>query len=213
MNKFQVLWLQVSDVRQWLLKKHYAHRVPCITDAFGIYDGGILMGVCTFGIPASPNLCSGVCGEEHKSKVFELNRLCVDDEFSRANPGVTSYFVGCCLRRMGKPDGSIIVSYADTGMGHLGIIYQATNFLYTGITKERTDMGAGEGKHSRHGAAANERIIRTAKHRYVYFPRCGRSKISKVLRKALKYPVLPYPKGETKRYDASFQPESQTLLI
>jgi hypothetical protein len=41
------------------------------------------------------------------------------------------------------PKPTIVVSYADTAMGHIGYIYQASNFLFTGTTKERTDM-AGE---------------------------------------------------------------------
>lgn len=210
----QIQTIQYHEIKEWLLKKHYARRIPSVTDAFGIYENGILRGVCSFGIPASPNLCSGICGEEHKDKVFELNRLCVDDDFSLAHPGITSYFVGGCLRRMTKPNGSIIVSYADTKMGHLGIIYQATNWIYTGLTKERTDMGAGDGKHSRHGKASNERIDRSAKHRYVYFPNIGRygRKNAKELRACLKYKPLPYPKGKTKRYDASYKPETQVIL-
>ena len=41
----------------------------------------------------------------------------------------------------------IIVSYADKGQNHNGYIYQATNFLYTGATKERTDISTQENKH------------------------------------------------------------------
>ena len=42
---------------------------------------------------------------------------------------------------------------------------------------------------------------RSEKHRYVYFT--GSKKQKKEMRKALKYPILPYPKGESKRYDTS----------
>jgi hypothetical protein len=96
-----------------------------------------------------------------------------------------------------KGEDLIIVSYADTGAGHTGYIYQATNFIYTGKTKERTDKYTEGNKHSRH--YTNEfnhlRKVRTSKHRYVYFT--GKKK--KYL-KFLKYPVLPYPKERNTNY-------------
>ena len=93
----------------------------------------------------------------------------------------------------------IIVSYSDTGVGHHGYIYQACNFLYTGATKERTDIYTGDGKHSRHytdeDMSCGYRQVRSAKHRYVYF--CTHLKSEKdEWRRALKYPVQPYPKGD-----------------
>lgn len=93
----------------------------------------------------------------------------------------------------------IIVSYSDTAMNHHGYIYQACNFLYTGMTTERTDIFTEEGKHSRHYTEEDRhgeyRQVRSAKYRYVYF--CSYLKKEKdEWRKALRYPVLPYPKGD-----------------
>ena len=97
----------------------------------------------------------------------------------------------------------IVVSFSDTQMNHHGYIYQACNFLYTGATKERTDIYAGEGKHARHYTAQDResgvRIVRSSKHRYVYF--CTMDKRLKAeWRRDLKYPVLPYPKGDNENY-------------
>ena len=66
----------------------------------------------------------------------------------------------------------ILISYADTKMNHTGYIYQATNWIYTGKTKERTDIGFEDGKHSRHynkGIDYTNRKFRSSKHRYIYF--------------------------------------------
>jgi hypothetical protein len=49
------------------------------------------------------------------------------------------------------------------------------------------------------------------KHRYVYF--VGSKTQKKAMRKALKYPVLPYPKGESKRYDSGGAVPTQQLLF
>jgi hypothetical protein len=209
---------EIAPVADWFLKKHYAHRIPCITDIWGIFHHGILMGICSFGIPASRNLCTGIAGEENADIVLELNRLIIDDEARQIQSNVASYFVGACLRYLrnikAKNKGLIVVSYADKAMGHSGKIYQATNFLYTGATKERTDIFSGDGKHSRHYEKKDDysenRVLRSSKHRYVRI--LGNRRCVKELRNKLKYPVLPYPIEDTKRYDASYKPTSQTVL-
>jgi len=99
----------------------------------------------TIGKPASPSLCDGVCGKQFSVYVYELNRLCVDEGLEK---NVLSYFVSNCLKII--KDDLIIVSYADKQMNHNGYIYQATNWIYTGATKERTDIGQEDGTHSRH---------------------------------------------------------------
>ena len=101
---------------------------------FGIYKKEQLIGICTFGSPPSNALCVGVCGEEYKSDVIELNRLCLNDDKEK---NVTSYFLSNCLKKLPKP--KIIVSYADTSVSHTGYIYQATNWLYTGLSAKRTE--------------------------------------------------------------------------
>ena len=51
----QVLRIKPEESYPWLLEKHYAKRIPQIMYAFGLYeDGKGLIGVVTYGIPASP---------------------------------------------------------------------------------------------------------------------------------------------------------------
>ena len=128
----------------FILEIHYAKRKPSISFAYGLYDKDELIGVCTFGSPASPSLCKGIAGEHNKSKVIELNRLVL--KYNRKNEA--SYLVGQSLKLLPKP--KIVVSYADTAQDHIGIVYQATNFYFTGTSKPRTDMAGKDGKHSRH---------------------------------------------------------------
>jgi len=109
------------------------------------------------------------------------------------------------------PKPLIIVSYADTAQGHIGCVYQATNFLFTGTTKERTDMSAGEGKHSRHATDTSIRQFRSAKHRYIYFH--GNKTDKKLFLKKLNYSILPYPKGNSKKYDSGGNVQTQELLF
>lgn len=207
-DNFSVQSIPHSETWEWLLKKHYAHRIPSISYAFGLYDNKRLVGVCTFGMPANPYLCNGVAGNIYNDSVIELNRLVVDCK----EINITSWFISRCLKLL---DNKIVVSYADTGQGHIGKIYQACNFYFTGTSKERTDIFSGEGKHSRHYNKnidySKNRVKRTAKHRYIYI--CGDKRFKKRALKALRYPILSYPKGETKRYDASYKPIVQGVLL
>jgi hypothetical protein len=202
----QVLPINTFEVEPWILRRHYAKRMPSISYAFGLYEDGLLTGICTFGMPASPFLCMGVCGKENKDKVIELNRLCVDSKTKNAS----SFLVGRSLNMLPKP--MVVVSYADTAQNHVGYIYQACNFLFTGTTKQRTDMAGNEGKHSRHNKGdKTNRIDRSAKHRYIFF--VGNKVEKKKLREQLMYPVMNFPKGNTKRYNANAEIPIQQMLF
>lgn len=181
----------------FLLPRHYSGRKPKITYAFGYYDDLQLKAVCTFGKPASNHLCFGVAGPEYSQNVYELNRLCTDGSDLDIN---LSAFVGWCLRYL-KQFNLILISYSDTQMNHHGYIYQATNWIYTGMTKPRTDLYVPGNKHSRHYKSEKQngvRKFRSAKHRYVFF--AGSKPSKKLYLSALKYDIVPYPKGENKHY-------------
>ena len=191
------------------MNKHYLMRKPSISYAFALYDrSGSKVGVLTVGKPASHSLCVGLLGEDYSKKVYELNRFYTEDGLPK---NTESYFLSGCLKLL-KPYNLAIVSYADTGMGHHGYIYQATNWLYTGRTKERTDKYTPGGKHSRHYTDRNKHLrkVRTAKERYVYFA-CDRRTKSEYI-KALNYEVKPYPKGNNERYEVGkFKAKTKVL--
>ena len=198
MNNYEVRQIRnLGEADPFILDIHYAKRKPSISYIYGLFDNDNyekdriimipeLIGICSFGMSASPNL-SYIAGEKHKNKVIELNRLVL--KYNRKNEA--SFLVSKSLKQLPKP--KIVVSYADTAQDHLGIVYQASNFIFTGTTKERTDMAACEGKHPRHGMKnPNLRMKRTSKHRYVYI--CADKKEKKELLQDLRYPILQYPK-------------------
>ena len=86
----QVRVIESKQAYPFILNIHYAKRIPSISFAYGLYEGEALIGICTFGQPASPYLCMGIMGVEYKSKVLELNRLCLlynrkNEEIGRAH--------------------------------------------------------------------------------------------------------------------------------
>ena len=171
----------------FILDIHYAKRKPSISFVYGLYDNEELIGICSFGSPASPALCKGIAGEKNRSKVIELNRLVL--KYNRKNEA--SYLVAKSLKMLPKP--KIVVSYADTAQDHKGIVYQATNFYFTGTSRPRTDMAGKDGKHSRHHLGdRTKRVFRSAKHRYVYINANKTQK--KQLLKDLNYEIMEYPK-------------------
>ncbi len=212
--------IPAKEAEPWLLARHYAKRMCPISYAFGAYRDTVLVGVVTYGTPASSALRCGICGDEWADKVLELNRLCCEN-----TPNVASMLVGRSLRLLPKP--SVVVSYADTSQGHVGYIYQATNFIYTGLSAKRTDWKV-KGREHLHGATIADESRgqehraewmrakygsdfyledRPRKHRYV-FP-CGTAKQRATMLAQLRYKSEPYPKGESQRYDSSSLIETQ----
>jgi hypothetical protein len=194
-TNLEVRKISYHDALPMINNIHYARRVPSIQFSFGLFDGETMIGVVTYGQPASPSLCKGIAGDENRNKVLELNRLVL---ISNSPKNSASMLVGRSLKQL--PKNMFIVSYADAeGWGHVGYVYQATNWLYTGMTKRRTDIYAG-GKHARHYEEKEKRRqIRTAKHRYVYLTGNKKKQL-----KELKYPVYKdYPKGDSRKYDVS----------
>ena len=178
--------VSLDETKQFILKIHYARRMPVVSHAFGLLHNGELVGIVTYGIPASSHLCRGVCGDDKKGIVIELNRLCL--LYNRKNEA--SMLVSRSMQMLPKP--KVIVSYADTEQGHLGIVYQACNFLFTGSTRERTDIASADGKHSRHHLGdLTKRQKRSSKHRYIYF--VGNRNEVRELKGLLRYKVQPFP--------------------
>lgn len=187
---------------QVVTTRHYLRRrAPCSV-AFGLFLGENLKGVVCYGTPSSAPLRSGLAGSEHAHNVAELTRLWVCDSVPRNGE---SYLIGRTIARAGK---EFVVSFAEPMQGHLGTVYQATNWLYTGLSAKRTNwVVEGHNVHcqtladkfnadeirQRYGDAFRLED-RPQKHRYVYINAKGARR--KTLLAALRYPVLPYPKGK-----------------
>lgn len=222
-TKFDVRRVPFSEAKEWILYKHYAHRVPSICFAFGLYEykekgGAILQGVCTFGVPASQDLIIGAIGIEYKDNFLELNRLVVNDGLPR---NALSYFVSNALKMLPKP--MVVISYADSGMNHHGYIYQATNWIYTGMSNPHVDYlpEGQEGMHVR--TLYNNFSIKTTdlkmvkverSRKYRYFQFLGDKRQRKKMKKDLKFPIISdYPKGDNTRYDASYETSPNGVLF
>ena len=134
-----------------------------------------------------------------------LTRLWLSDELPANSE---SRVIGIVLRSLRGHSGlKFVVSYADPSAGHIGTIYQAGGWLYTGLSQTTPlfDLGDGVTRHSRtfssiHGTRSAgylagqgidvKAIPQQRKHRYVVF-------LEPSWTGRLKVPVLPYPKKES----------------
>ena len=141
-------------------------------------------------MPKSFDLCAG--------EVLELVRVALNGKQGHGN---TSKALSMSLRYLHQinPLVKMIVSYADHRQEHLGIIYQATNWLYLGISKTSDTQYFYKGKwtHERtiNAQKNKEELKRTIEKRknsnkFKYFY-C----FDKKLRKKYKKIELPYPKN------------------
>tara|TARA_R100000808_G_C2143167_1_gene150949 strand:+ start:403 stop:1077 length:675 start_codon:yes stop_codon:yes gene_type:complete len=212
-NRYKVKPIKKELCKEWLLYKHYAKRMCSISYAFGLYINGVLNGVCTFGFPPNYNYNNGKCVfNEYECLTLELNRLVVNDGLQK---NTLSFFVSKCLKMLPKP--SCVVSYADQNQGHNGYIYQATNWIYTGVStpkhkyvfEDGSTFDIRRGIHNK--GKVVDKILMKPTHRYLYFN--GSRKEVKKMKKHLKMEIYNYPKGENKRYNADFKPTIQTELF
>ena len=211
--------IKTEKAKPFILKKHYAKRMPSISYAFGLFTDEGMIGIVTYGTPASSTLLRGVCGEAYKDNVLELNRLVVNNS-DKSN--LCSFLISRSIKMLGD---KIIVSYADTGKNHNGYVYQASNFLYTGLSSKFRDPKVKGLEHQHHATYANGKtnselkeefgdrlyfVDRTRKHRYVFFG--GSKTFKRYAQKALNYEVCEYPKHKSEKYDCIDIPTRTTLM-
>ena len=111
---------------------HYAKAVPVNTIGYNVYNNSDeWCGVVVFGTGATPNI-----GNSYNLTIggcVELVRVALNGKQE-----CTSQAVAMSLKQLKKdcPLCRLVVSYADIDQSHLGTIYQATNWIYTGTNNE-----------------------------------------------------------------------------
>jgi hypothetical protein len=204
----RVVSLSKKVCEEFVLKKHYSRRASIFWAGFGLVEGDQVVGVAVYGQPSPPIQRHSF--ESRDFRLYELARVVVQTPTINA----ASFLVANSLRLL-EPKPCAVVSYADMEQGHCGIIYQATNWLYTGATKSHDKAYIVDGKRI-HPMTLRDRGITDPtrwakengvemvnpepKHRYFYL--VGSKKQKRDMRARLKYPVLAdYPKCDQQRYD------------
>lgn len=200
-----------SVAKRWIEAKHYKRALGVFWEAFALIDErSFIQGVVCYGQPSPPIQKHSFSNRDFR--LYELTRLVIQ---TRRENGA-SMLISRSLKLL-REQPCAVISYADSSMGHSGIVYQATNWLYTGAVKAHDSLYEINGEilhpmtvrdkfgvsNPKQWAKANgHKIIKPKpKHRYFYF--LGSKKQKSEMRKKLRYPsITPYPKSEKTTYDA-----------
>ncbi len=183
LQSIQVRPVSVKIAKEIIVRNHYLHTMPGGTKlAFGVFSGKRFLVDMTLGV--GPFNVDRLVAGSTRDDCLVLSRLWLADDLPKNSE---SRVLAVILRSIGR-DTSVkfLVTYADPSAGHLGIIYQAGGWLYTGMSGPSVlyDLGDGVIRHSRtfgHSYGTQSlRYLRNCgvhvvpiqqqgKHRYVYF--------------------------------------------
>ena len=129
-------WCERKAMEYAVMNWHYSKRLPSGKLAsVGVWEGGKFCGCVVFGRGGARHI--GTPYGLSQDKVCELVRVALGKHISP-----TSKILGIAMKMIAKSFAGIrlIVSYADSAQSHLGIIYQATNWIYAGVSKGDTEV-------------------------------------------------------------------------
>lgn len=198
--------------KELIIENHYSHKWTSCRYALGLFNDERLVGVAVYGFPIGRRVVKSISPLLENADVLELTRLWVDDSEKRMTE---SHFLSLTFKWLKANDTNIkvLISYSDPMYGHVGIIYQATNWMYQGnstmLVKGYLHRVNGELLHPRSCVAKYgtisiktlreidpnyERVELKKKHRYIYI--LDRRWKKRILN-SLKHPVLPYPRDNS----------------
>ncbi len=190
-----------------VLRWHYSHAMPAAKLVrIGVWESGRFVGAILYGSGANRHL-SRPFGLK-PTEACELVRVALAS--GRQHPTSRCLAISLRILKRQSPGLQLVVSYADTKEGHLGIIYQATNWLFLGASSQPYLKVRGKVEHPRslydrygrggqqiawlreHVDPHAQRVEMPAKLKYVYA-------FSKPFRRKLEGIAQPFPKYLPKR--------------
>ena len=143
----EVVPISEQEAKDFITTHHYSGSYPSVRCRLGVFERGQLVGALTYGVPAGPKVLACWTGYGQEEAV-ELSRLVLLDEVGF---NAESYVIAQARRvlREELPEVRAILSFSDPVPryaldgdcllpGHVGTIYQATNFAYMGRGTPRT---------------------------------------------------------------------------
>lgn len=123
-----------AEVLAFLRRHHYARGgSKASLYRHGLYRSdtwplvGDLMGVAAW-LPPLPGVAETV---GRKNGVLVLSRLCVHPQVPKNG---ASFLLGRSMRMIDRKRWPVLLTYADTALGHTGAIYKATNWKCVGVS-------------------------------------------------------------------------------
>lgn len=179
-------------VKYACLKFHYANTVPVTNISYSVFNSkNEWCGVICYGLGACVNL-----GKKYgavSGQFLELTRMALNGKQESTSKVMA---ISIKLLKKHKPLVKILISYADKGQKHLGIIYQATNWIFVEESKSSGFEVFYKGKWV-HDRGPNT-LPKKQREKLEYRKKSGKYKYIYPLTKELKDKCLklkkPYPK-------------------
>ena len=130
LNNLEVRRVKVKEIRRAIVLGHYSGVMPdACQEAFGAFNHlGGLVAACAFGPGANSKTFNAIIEGSNSKNARELIRVWVHP---KAPKNTASLVVSQSMKMLPK-EVYMVVTFADSGQNHLGIIYQAMNFRYLG---------------------------------------------------------------------------------
>ncbi len=125
MSAFKVSRIDKATAEKIVTQKHYSKRIGIFWEGFGLFSEDRIVGVACYGQPSAP--IQKHAFKERDFRLYELTRLVIDNGMKNC----ASILISGSLKQL-KENPCAVISYADSAHGHAGIVYQATNWIYTG---------------------------------------------------------------------------------
>ncbi len=107
------------------------------THNFGVYFNSELVGCITYGGMSAPDM-KGLYTRDSQAGFWEIKRLALSPICPKNSESRTIAISMKLLRKF--EDVKAVITYADTKVGHTGIIYRASGFEYRGLTAQKSDF-------------------------------------------------------------------------
>jgi hypothetical protein len=196
-------WCSHEAAKHAVLRWHYSRRMPnSKLVRIGVWEDKRFRGAILYGVGANRHIARPFGLEA--TEVCELVRVALAP--NRTHPTSQCVAISLRLLRRQSPGLQLVVSFADSGQGHLGTIYQAGGWLYLGPSLQSYIKVRGEVVHPRtiydrygrggqsiawlrqHVDPRAERVEMAPKLKYVM-------PLNQKLRRQLEAVALPYPKN------------------
>jgi len=137
-KEIEIKVIPASVANPFVRRHHYSGKVVNNSQLhFGAFLDGNLHGVLSYGPSMDKSKVIGLVEETPWNGFLELNRMAFDEYLPRNSE---SYCIGATLRMIRKqaPQIKWVISFADGTQCGDGTIYRASNFILTGINRNKT---------------------------------------------------------------------------
>jgi hypothetical protein len=130
-------WCDAKAARFACERWHYfGGRIPTFKQAkLGVWEDGKFVGAMMWGRGSSAKFCQGYSLQI--VEVAELTRVALSNHHRTPTSRIVRIGLRIIVRQ--NPKLRLLVSFADPAEGHVGTIYQASGWIYTGISAETVE--------------------------------------------------------------------------